>query len=87
MKRAVAVLSALVSIGLSISQAGVQQYKYQTPTPPGVAIPDTVETRFGTLHLSDGIRARPSFYEAALGNNQVEVRLAHVQTIIDDSGS
>jgi hypothetical protein len=55
--------------------------------PPGVAIPDTVETRFGTLHFSDGISARPSFYEAALENNQVEVRLAHVQTIIDDSGS
>lgn len=28
--------------------------KYSTPMPPGVAIPDKVETRFGTLHFFGG---------------------------------
>jgi hypothetical protein len=30
------------------------QYKYSTPMPPGVASPETVETRFGALHFFDG---------------------------------
>lgn len=30
------------------------QYKYSTPMPPGVAVPDKLETTIGTLHLSDG---------------------------------
>ncbi len=29
-------------------------YKYTTPTPPGIASPDTVETRLGTLKFLDG---------------------------------
>ena len=35
---------------------GAQQptYKYSTPTPPGVAFPDTSETRLGTLRFTDG---------------------------------
>ena len=30
------------------------QYKYSTPMPPGIASPDQVETRLGTLHFSSG---------------------------------
>ena len=30
------------------------QYKYSTPIPPGIAIPDSVDTRLGTLHFFDG---------------------------------
>jgi len=30
------------------------QYKYSTPMPPGVAMPDKVETRLGTLKFFDG---------------------------------
>jgi hypothetical protein len=30
------------------------QYKYSTPMPPGVASPDKVKTRFGTLNFVDG---------------------------------
>ncbi|MFZ5451573.1 MAG: DUF1254 domain-containing protein [Thermodesulfobacteriota bacterium] len=30
------------------------QYKYSTPMPPGIASPDKVETRFGTLNFFDG---------------------------------
>jgi hypothetical protein len=31
------------------------EFKFSTPTPPGVALPDSVETRFGTLHFFDGV--------------------------------
>ena len=31
------------------------QYKYSTPMPPGVAVPDKVETRLGTLHFDSGV--------------------------------
>ena len=30
------------------------QYKYSTPAPPGVAAPDALDTRFGTLHFFGG---------------------------------
>ena len=30
------------------------QYKFSTPMPPGIASPDKVETRFGTLNFFDG---------------------------------
>ena len=30
------------------------QYKYSTPMPPGIAVPDSVDTRLGTLHFFDG---------------------------------
>lgn len=37
-------------------QNSVEQktYKMTTETPPGIAAPDKIETRFGTLHLFDG---------------------------------
>ena len=31
------------------------QYKYSTAIPPGVAVPDKVETRLGTLHFNSGV--------------------------------
>src|SRR5271166_3601736 len=31
------------------------EFKFSTPLPPGVASPDTVETRFGALHFFDGV--------------------------------
>jgi hypothetical protein len=34
--------------------------KFSTPMPPGVAAPDTLETRFGTLHFFDGVPDQPS---------------------------
>jgi len=34
------------------------QYKYSTPMPPGVAIPDQVETRLGTLRFDNGVPDR-----------------------------
>jgi hypothetical protein len=48
------VFSALALLAFSATPSSAQQYKYQTPTPPGVATPDQVETSIGTLHLSDG---------------------------------
>ena len=30
------------------------RYKYSTPAPPGVAAPDALDTRFGTLHFFGG---------------------------------
>ena len=46
-------LSALALIAYS-AQSDAQQYKYETPMPPGVASPDKVETSIGTLNLSYG---------------------------------
>jgi hypothetical protein len=36
------------------------KYEFTTETPPGIASPDKVETRFGTLHLFDGFPDKPS---------------------------
>ncbi len=49
---------ALTSLPVIAQTLGGQpaetQYKYSTPMPPGVASPDKVETRFGTLNFIDG---------------------------------
>ncbi|HWH69450.1 MAG TPA: DUF1254 domain-containing protein [Candidatus Sulfotelmatobacter sp.] len=42
------------------SEPQLQQHKYSTPTPPGVAMPDTLETRFGALHFFGGFPDQPS---------------------------
>jgi len=49
-------LPALSVIALAVLAlpANAQQYKYQTPTAPGVATPDKVDTSIGTLNLRDG---------------------------------
>ena len=54
MKRLKLAFSVLALLAFSAMASSAQQYKYETPTPPGVATPDTVETSIGTLHLSDG---------------------------------
>ena len=60
MKRTAILLSALALFGLSTFSANAQQYKYQTPMPPGVLAPDTLDTRFGTLKLFGGFPDKPS---------------------------
>lgn len=54
MKSPLAAYSALILLALSGAAAIAQQYKFETPMPPGVATPDTVETSIGSLHLSYG---------------------------------
>jgi hypothetical protein len=50
--------SSLSAVCLLIAFAGsgakADTYEYETPTPPGVAAPDTMETRFGTLNFFGG---------------------------------
>lgn len=53
-----AALVALMAVTASPSLA--QDYKYAPPTPPGIASPDTVETRLGTLRFFDGFPDKPT---------------------------
>lgn len=54
MKLVALVISAVSFVALSAIPLNAEQYKMQTPIPPGVAIPDKVETRLGTLNFFDG---------------------------------
>ncbi|MBV8330767.1 MAG: DUF1254 domain-containing protein [Verrucomicrobia bacterium] len=62
-----AALAALITVAAG-SSSGQQssasppapEYKYSTPLAPGIASPDTVETRFGTLHFFDGFPDKAS---------------------------
>lgn len=54
MKPIALAVSALSLMALSAVPANAQQYKMQTPIPPGIASPDKVETRLGTLKFFDG---------------------------------
>jgi hypothetical protein len=54
MKILLSALLTLSLVSLSALPASAQQYKYETPMPPGVATPDKVETSIGTLNLSSG---------------------------------
>ena len=47
-------LALMASAALSATSASAETYKYQTQTPPGVATPDSVETRLGTLKFDSG---------------------------------
>ncbi len=49
-----ALLALMVSVALSATSASADDYKYQTQMPPGVAAPDSVETRLGTLKFDYG---------------------------------
>jgi len=50
-----AALAAAVTLFTGGATAmAAEQYKYSTPLPPGVAIPDKVETRLGTLNFFGG---------------------------------
>jgi hypothetical protein len=46
--------SALSLMALSAIPANAEQYKMQTPIPPSITTPDTVQTRIGTLKFFDG---------------------------------
>jgi len=51
--KTIAQLSVAFVLAIS-SMASAGTYKMTTPIAPGVAVPDTVDTSIGTLHLSDG---------------------------------
>ncbi|UFZ08394.1 DUF1254 domain-containing protein [Bradyrhizobium ontarionense] len=54
MKSIALAVSALSLMVFSAIPANAQQYKMQTPIPPGIAAPDRIETRLGTLKFFDG---------------------------------
>lgn len=54
MKPPLPAFSALSLMALLVLPASAQQYKYETSMPPGVASPNSVETRLGTLKFFDG---------------------------------
>ena len=47
---AAALLAAMATVA-----AAAQQYKQTTPVPPGIAAPNEMQTRFGTLKFFDGV--------------------------------
>jgi hypothetical protein len=49
-----AIMTIAASAGSGIAQP-LTALKFSTSMPPGVASPNTVETRFGTLRFSDGV--------------------------------
>src|SRR5271165_450978 len=58
--RLAAILAITASAGSGIAQPltgspASPGLKFSTPMPPGVASPDTVDTRFGTLRFFDGV--------------------------------
>ena len=59
MKRKTAIASALgLFVGITITSTGIAQgpkMKMTTEIPPGIATPDKLETRLGTLKLFDGV--------------------------------
>jgi hypothetical protein len=60
-----AILAALFTVTACASSGqqaspSVTEYKMTTPMPPGVASPDKVETRFGTLNFFDGFPDKAS---------------------------
>ena len=54
MKHSGRFLALIASVALYGAAAFAEDYAYQTPTPPGVASPDKVETRLGTLNFASG---------------------------------
>ncbi len=49
------------SIGLNTTgSATAAEYKMTTPIPPGIAAPDKIETRIGTLNFLDGFPDKAS---------------------------
>jgi len=47
-------------IAITASPISGQEYKMTTPIPPGIASPDTIETRLGTLSFFDGFPDKPT---------------------------
>ena len=57
----VAILAAVPAMAQVLTgPPAMPQYKYSTPMPPGVAMPEKLETRFGTLTFSDGVPDKTS---------------------------
>ncbi|RYH09791.1 DUF1254 domain-containing protein [Tropicimonas sp. IMCC6043] len=54
MRHSLAILGLVATAGLPATMARAEDYTYQTDMPPGVAAPDTVETRLGTLKFNYG---------------------------------
>lgn len=54
MKKTALATVALLMLACGLIPVAAQQYKMQTPIPPGIASPDRVETRLGTLKFFDG---------------------------------
>ena len=54
MKQTTLATVALLMLACGSVPVAAQQYKMQTPIPPGIASPDKVETRLGTLKFFDG---------------------------------
>jgi hypothetical protein len=50
----------LLMVAVSARAFGAETYKNSTPLPPGIAMPDTLDTHFGTLHFFDGFPDKPS---------------------------
>ncbi len=58
MKSAKLIAIALFGLIATIGFAQTREMKMTTPTPPGIATPDKLETRIGTLNLFDGVPDR-----------------------------
>jgi hypothetical protein len=54
MNRSFVSFAALAAVALAGPVGAAETYKFETPTPPGVSAPDTLDTRFGTLHFFGG---------------------------------
>jgi len=50
----------LVAVAASLGSSTAAEYKMSTPTPAGIASPDKVETRLGTLNFFDGFPDKAS---------------------------
>jgi hypothetical protein len=94
-----AAFAALLAITTS-SSSGQQltgspaepQYKYSTPLPPGIAWPNTVETRLGTLKFFDGFPDKAStqclhlrMKNASKKQNKVQRTTGRADARIDES--
>jgi len=44
----------LAAVAASLGSSAAAEYRMSTKIPPGIAMPDTVETRLGTLKFFDG---------------------------------
>ena len=54
MRAPLSAFSAITLVVFSTILASAQQYKYETPIAPGVAVPNELDTSIGTLNLSYG---------------------------------
>jgi hypothetical protein len=54
MKRLKLTIATLALIAFSAMPSTAQQYKYETPIAPGIAVPDKIESSIGTLKLRYG---------------------------------